>query len=384
MIGEAGATGNKVQGNYVGTNAAGAAAVPNHFNGVMVFQGASNNLIGGASLGMGNVVSGNTNAGIRIETAGTTGNVIQGNLVGVAADGVTALGNTPGDESGWGVFVADADNNTVGGIAPGESNVVAYNSGPGVAINGNTATSNAIRANRIFANGGLGIDLGSDGVTQNDSQDTDVGPNNLQNFPVLSAASRSATNTQIQGTINSIANSQFQLDFFASDVADATGYGEGKQYLGTTTVTTNGSGDASFNVTLPVSVPVGSMLTATATDAGNNTSEFSQAILAVNASTPSVTLSVSPATLAEAGGTSTVTATLSAVSGLGVTVALAFSGTATNVTDYTRSGTQIVIPAESTTGTVTLTAVADTLVEGNETVIVDISGVTNGTESGTQ
>jgi hypothetical protein len=280
--------------------------------------------------------------------------------------------------------VADADNNTVGGIAPGESNVVAYNSGPGVAINGNTATSNAIRANRIFANGGLGIDLGSDGVTQNDSQDTDVGPNNLQNFPVLSAASRSATNTQIQGTINSIANSQFQLDFFASDVADATGYGEGKQYLGTTTVTTNGSGDASFNVTLPVSVPVGSMLTATATDAGNNTSEFSQAILAVNASTPSVTLSVSPATLAEAGGTSTVTATLSAVSGLGVTVALAFSGTATNVTDYTRSGTQIVIPAESTTGTVTLTAVADTLVEGNETVIVDISGVTNGTESGTQ
>jgi titin len=104
VIREAGATGNKVQGNYVGTNAAGAAAVPNHFNGVMVFQGASNNLIGGASLGMGNVVSGNTNAGIRIETAGTTGNVIQGNLVGVAADGVTALGNTPGDESGWGSF----------------------------------------------------------------------------------------------------------------------------------------------------------------------------------------------------------------------------------------------------------------------------------------
>ena len=99
---------------------------------------------------------------------------------------------------------------------------------------------------------------------------------------------------------------------------------------------------------------------------------------------PSVTLSVAPATLAESAGTSTVTATLSAVSSVDVTVNLAFSGTATNASDYTRSAAQIVITAGNTTGTVTLTAVQDTLDETNETIIVNITGVTNGIESGTQ
>jgi hypothetical protein len=99
---------------------------------------------------------------------------------------------------------------------------------------------------------------------------------------------------------------------------------------------------------------------------------------------PTVTVGVSPASFAEAAGTSTITATLSAASGLDVTVDLAFSGTVTNVADYTRSATQIVITAGNTTGTVTLTAVQDTLDENDETAVVDISGVTNGTESGTQ
>src|SRR5256712_3532221 len=88
--------------------------------------------------------------------------------------------------------------------------------------------------------------------------------------------------------------------------------------------------------------------------------------------------------MAEAGGVATVTATLSAPSGQTVTVNLAFSGTATPGSDYTDSGASIVIPSGSTNGTITLTAVQDTLDEVDETVIVDISGVTNGTESGTQ
>ena len=100
----------------------------------------------------------------------------------------------------------------------------------------------------------------------------------------------------------------------------------------------------------------------------------------VDDDTTAVTLSVSPATLAETGGTSTVTATLSAISGQNVIVDLAYSGTATNLSDYTRSSTQIVIPAGSLTGTVTLTALPDLLNETNETIVVDISAVTNGTE----
>src|SRR5205823_4639118 len=103
-----------------------------------------------------------------------------------------------------------------------------------------------------------------------------------------------------------------------------------------------------------------------------------------NDSPPTVTLSLSGSPMAEAGGVATVTATLSALSGQSVTVNLAFSGTATLTSDYTRSASSIVIPPGSTTGSITLTAVADTLNEAAETIVVDISTVTNGTESGTQ
>ncbi|MFN0053941.1 MAG: beta strand repeat-containing protein [Planctomycetales bacterium] len=99
---------------------------------------------------------------------------------------------------------------------------------------------------------------------------------------------------------------------------------------------------------------------------------------------PTVTLSRNPATLLEAAGQSTVTATLSAVSGLPTTINLAFSGTATQNTDYAASGAQIVIPAGQTTGTVTLTATQDSLDEQGETIVVDITSVVNGTESGVQ
>ena len=99
---------------------------------------------------------------------------------------------------------------------------------------------------------------------------------------------------------------------------------------------------------------------------------------------PTVTLGLTGSPMAEAAGVGTVTATLSAVSGLPVTVDLGYTGTATLTADYTRSGTSIVIAAGSTTGTVTLTAVQDLLDEANETVIVDIDAVTNGTESGAQ
>ncbi|HOT45052.1 MAG TPA: DUF2341 domain-containing protein [Spirochaetota bacterium] len=99
---------------------------------------------------------------------------------------------------------------------------------------------------------------------------------------------------------------------------------------------------------------------------------------------PTVILSASPTSLYENGGQSTVTATLSKLSSNTVTVNLAFSGTATNVTDYTASSANIVINPGSLSNTMTITSVADAFVEGSETVVVDISSVTNGTESGTQ
>ena len=99
---------------------------------------------------------------------------------------------------------------------------------------------------------------------------------------------------------------------------------------------------------------------------------------------PLVTLSIDNASIGEAGGVATVTATLSNIYFDPVTVNLAFSGTATNISDYTLSNTQIIIPPSSLTGTITITAQEDTLDEDDETVIVDISSVLNGAEDGVQ
>ncbi len=98
---------------------------------------------------------------------------------------------------------------------------------------------------------------------------------------------------------------------------------------------------------------------------------------------PSVTLSIGNTNLLEAAGSCIVTAKLSMVATQTVTVGLSFSGTATRTNDYT-CATNIVIAAGSTTGTVTLTAVQDTLDETNEMIVVDITSVVNATESGVQ
>jgi hypothetical protein len=99
---------------------------------------------------------------------------------------------------------------------------------------------------------------------------------------------------------------------------------------------------------------------------------------------PSVSLAADQPTIAEAAGAATVTATLSAAHTEVVTVELGTSGTATATDDYSISGTQIVIPAGSTSGSVTVTAVQDAMDDDDETVIVDITGVTNADEAGTQ
>ena len=112
---------------------------------------------------------------------------------------------------------------------------------------------------------------------------------------------------------------------------------------------------------------------------------FTINVLPDNPNPPTVTLSVSPATIAEAAGVSTVTATLSAAFSQNVTVTLTADGTAIGGgTDYTLASNTITINAGSTTGTTTVTSVQDLLNEVNETVILDIAGVTNGTENGVQ
>jgi hypothetical protein len=130
----------------------------------------------------------------------------------------------------------------------------------------------------MFTSGGLGIDLGRDGVTLNDSAGhTASGANYFQNFPVLTSAFTNGTTTTITGTFSEAAepNTVIALDFYANAVPNSSGYGQGQTYLGSTSVTTDGSGNASFTVTLPFAVARGQFVAATATDPAGNTSEFS-------------------------------------------------------------------------------------------------------------
>jgi CSLREA domain-containing protein len=156
-------------------------------------------------------------------------------------------------------------------------------SGDGIRIV--SGTGNTIQGNNIFNNGQLGLDLGGDGITPNDigaaatGFDPDLGANNLQNFPVLDRAFVENDKTHIQGRLNSVANSTFTLEFFANTSCDPLGFGEGQTLLGSISVTTDGSGNAIFtDPAFPFIVPNGQFITATATDANGNTSEFARCL----------------------------------------------------------------------------------------------------------
>jgi parallel beta-helix repeat protein len=253
-------SGVRVLGNYIGTDAAGATAIPNSGNGVFVSGEANSTTISG------NLISGNLGDGVFIESP-STGNILTSNLIGTDASGTAALGN-----AGDGVRI-DSSDNQIG--TPTAGNSIGYNGFNGVTVVLDPANvRNAIRGDNIFYNGGLGIDLGDDGVTPNDPEDPDTGPNEFQNFPVLTAVSLSGNTATISGTLNSTPSSTFVIDFFASQIWDTSTFGEGQQYLGSTTVTTDASGNASFTATVS-GVPSGfNYFAATATDSVGNTSEF--------------------------------------------------------------------------------------------------------------
>jgi len=266
---------NSVQGNLIGTNAAGTAALAN-FDGVQI-QGSSN-LIGGNTTAAGNVISGNARHGIFFGTnnAVVQDNLIQGNFIGTKINGTELLGN-----AAEGIFVVESTHNTIGGtvaVAGPPGNLIAGNAGNGIGVSFGAfgVTGLTIKGNSISSNGGLGIDLGENGVTLNDAGDIDDGVNHLQNFPVLESVANSGGMTHVGGTLNSLANTTFRIEFFSSDSIDPSGYGEGENFIGFTNVTTTGSGNISFNTALP-QIGAGRRVTATATDPNGNTSELSGA-----------------------------------------------------------------------------------------------------------
>ena len=269
------ANNNTIMGNFIGLDALGTHGLGAGSG--IVIGGCSQVIVGGSAPGAKNIISGNTSSAIRVEGTGG-GYQILGNYIGTDSTGTASLGN-----GGSGVSIADASNVGIGGVVPGEGNIIAFNAATstdscGVKVYSTVGTGIAFRGNSIYSNRNLGIDLNADGVTLNDACDLDTGPNNLQNFPVLLGAlsDTSAGTLKIIGTLNSTANTAFAVDFYANPTCNATGYSDGKQYLGTVNVTTDGSCNSYFEASLTANVPVGYQITATATDPGNNTSEFSQ------------------------------------------------------------------------------------------------------------
>lgn len=265
-------SGNVIVGNYIGTDVTGTISIGNNV-GIYVIQAAHNNRIGGPTAAERNLISGNHSSGVGLFT---NGNTVQGNIIGPYANGATGVSNFYGVEIG-------GNNNVIGGTAAGEGNVIARNgvnnAGKGVAIR-KDFSGNRVLGNSIHSNGGLGLDLADDGVTPNDSGDVDTGvltANEFQNYPVITSVVPNGNNFDIKGDLNSLPNKQFRLEFFSSPLADPTGFGEGQTFLGAMNVTTDPNGAAlNFIFSVPSAAVAGSMITATATDPNNNTSEFAK------------------------------------------------------------------------------------------------------------
>src|ERR1700730_2437965 len=253
-FGDSGTSGNTAQGNYIGTDVTGTAAVPNGFAGVYLTNGASANQLGGVQGGARNLISGNAGYGVFMADPGTNGNSILGNLIGTNANATAPLANAYA-----GIDISNgAHDNTVGGTAAGTSNLISGNTNEGVALYDSTTMRNSIRQNSIFANGAKGI------VLNNSSNSSQPAPTSLSGS-VSTAANPNGTD--VSGNSAGAAT----LEFFASPTADPSGFGEGQFFIGSLSV----PGSGPFTAHLAAIVPAGYVIAATAT-ANSNTSEFSQ------------------------------------------------------------------------------------------------------------
>ncbi len=254
-------SGNVIQGNIVGLTADQTEARPNGY-GIEVNGPAVGTLIGGDVPGAGNVIAGNTREGVFVWN-GASGTIVSGNRIGTNLTGDPGLGNL-----GHGVQIGNSAPGTmIGGTTPAAANVIAFNTKDGVLRDANHGS---VLGNSIHSNGELGIDRIPNGVS------TTTG----SRIPSLATATTAGGSTTVTGTLVSAAvNTGHRIELFGNDVCDPSGNGEGQTFLGAAPVTTNGSGAASFSIDV-AALPSGTVVTATST-ANNQTSEFSSCITSV-------------------------------------------------------------------------------------------------------
>ncbi|MDH5294964.1 MAG: hypothetical protein OEW91_14910, partial [Acidimicrobiia bacterium] len=257
------ANGATITGNIIGLEPDGSSGSGNIDVGIALFG--ANTTIGGSTSAARNIIS-NNYEGIEVSTSG---NVIRGNYIGTDGTGTLNRKNRIGD----GIEILSGTGNIVGGTAPGQGNLIAFNQLKGVDVTG--GTGNTVLGNHIHSNGGLGIDLGSTGVTPNDAGDGDTGANDLLNFPVITSAVETGGTVTVTYDLDVPAGT-YRVEFFESTAADASGYGEGETFVAAATATPGTGRTHSF------AGSAGDLITATATriDLGaatgfSSTSEFS-------------------------------------------------------------------------------------------------------------
>lgn len=249
VISNKGTSGNVVEGNFIGTNRSGKAALPNAGDGVLIVGKASSNRIGGPTVGARNVISGNGIDGVGLHDAGVTGNLVEGNFIGTTAAGTAALPNKRN-----GVFIRlGATSNTIGGTTAGVANRIAYNKAHGVQIDGAATRGNRVERNSIFANGTrIGISLTRKG-------------NGSQPAPVITRIKNSRHSTTV---VVRVPAGKHRVELFVNPgCADP----EGKQFLAAVKLKAG-----TYALTLNSKLAKGHGVTATATNSQTaNTSRFS-------------------------------------------------------------------------------------------------------------
>ena len=383
-LGSFNTTGNFVQGNFIGTDATGSYAVSNGDDGVQI-DVARNNVIGGSDPNARNVISANgfngsgTGGGNGISITNASGNIVQGNAIGTNAAGTAPLANLLN-----GVAVSGT-NNIIGGIAAGEGNVIAFNGLDGIVCADPAAAGHTFRGNSIFSNGSImpgdntriGIDLGTSGVTANDAGDGDSGANTLQNFPVINLVNITPASVNVQGTLNSTAATTFTLDFYASSVCHAVGFGEGARRIGSGIVTTDAGGNGAFDLTFALSLPANQVVTATATSPTGNTSEFSACFAAAPAA-GSLSFSVGTLFVSESAGQASFVVNRTGGTAGSIMVDYFVRGeTAIAGSDFTATQGTLVFADGETSKSFTVPILDDTISEDFETALVSLSTTGN-------
>jgi CSLREA domain-containing protein len=281
--------------------------------------------------------------GLRLIGAG--GSMVTNTFVGVGANGVTPAGN---GDVGIAVF---SSGNTIGNCQ------IAFNAFSGIAVYG--GIGNRITQNGIHDNAGIGIDLqGDDRVMGNDLGDVDDGPNGLQNAPALIAGLAAGSTLQLDGALGSRASTTYTIEVFRSPSCDSTTFGEGAQFVSSTAVQTDPSGYAVLGLA-GAGVASADAITATATDPGGNTSEFSNCIVLGASAETTTTQTTSPSLTSTSSTSSTTTASSTTTSTITspTTTVTSTSGSSTSTT--TSSGSTSTSTTTSTTGTTTTTTLVE-------------------------